>query len=139
MTVVGTWSTKMNQSASPRNRSRQMSRPEAMTGGAAMARHWYRSRAAQSPAPARAFKGAGSGTQDLFDLLCQGLHAVGLGDELHVGLECTLADEGTLEVARGEQHLQAGPQLGCLDGQVAAGEIARHDDVGEQEVDPLAA
>src|SRR5262245_47185970 len=172
----------MNPSASPRNRSRRMSRPEAMTGCAAMARHWYRSGAGDSMAaalipflpsfagevpssyegggvmgdrlvvahdpssrcagtsPSRIRDGeeqclAGGAAPDFLDLLRQRLHAVRLGDELNVSLQRPLADQRAFEIARREQHFQAGPQLGGLLGERPAGEVTRHDDVGEQEVD----
>ena len=77
--------------------------------------------------------------QHLLDLLGEVLHAIGLGRELHIGLECTLADKRAFEIARREQHLQAGTQLGRLVGERATGDLARHDDVGEQQVDLVVA
>src|SRR5690348_9562519 len=56
-TLFGTWSRKMNHSASPRNRSSRMSRPDAMTGFTAMARSLV------SQTAARCHGGASLGAQ----------------------------------------------------------------------------
>src|SRR4051794_29287321 len=99
---------KMNHSARPRNRSRRISRPEAMTGLAVMAALGIPA-VLLKPCPVSREPGdSGRQSQDLLDLLGEVAHAVGLGDELNIGLQLALADQGTLEVARGEQHLQRG-------------------------------
>src|SRR5690349_19558827 len=103
-----------------------------------MRRHWYRSsappttldRPVQRVSPAVSHRRA----QYFLYLPAELLLAVRLGQELHVALELALADERPLEITGGEQHLETGTDFHRLGREGTARQLARHDDVGEQQV-----
>src|SRR5579883_2525608 len=69
------------------------------------------------------------------DHACEFRLAVGLGQQVHAGIEPPVMQDRVLGVARGEQCLQAGAALRRGVGQLAAIHRTRHDHVGEQEID----
>src|SRR5215510_13620391 len=65
--------------------------------------------------------------------------AVRLGKQEHAGIEATVMENRVFGIARREQYLHSGPTLDHLLGELTTVQRARHDDIGEQQVEGLAA
>src|SRR5262249_56176443 len=63
--------------------------------------------------------------------------AVRLGKQKHAGIEATVVENRVFGIARCEQYLHSGPTLDHLLGELTTVDRARHDDVGEQQVERL--
>src|SRR5260221_11049279 len=65
--------------------------------------------------------------------------AVWLSKQQHAGIESTVMENGVFGIARREQYLHSGPTLDHFLGKLPAVDRARQNDVGEHQIERLAA